>query len=455
VQVALGLALVALLQLLAVRHNVRWDLTPEKRFVLSPQARKIAESLDRNARITAFYSSQQSGQRRAMLDLLEQFHDAAPTLSFRLLDLDRSPGMARKLGVGSYNSGVFEAGERTIPLRGIDEDEIARAMLIATRRTPRTLCFVTGHGERNPQSSDDRSGYSEVAKALEKENFRIRTLATLPVGGVPDFCTVVVLAGPSHDFLPGEADTLAAYLQGGGRVFLMVDPDAPPSVLQFLNRMGVQARNDLIVDQGNRFVGADSFMPHVVRFRKEIFRDGLEAPAVLSLARTVRPLENTPDDLHVMSIAVTSPESWAFVDGTPQLDVHFRPEIDQPGPLSVATLVSFPEAGKGKASGEGAEDQGRGGRLIVLGDSDFAGNFFLNLLGNKDLFMSTIAVLAEDPVLIAVRRKGLPRGTISPIYLSERQARTIFWLAVVAQPLFFLTAGTAVGLRRRRQRGGR
>jgi len=46
-------------------------------------------------------------------------------------------------------------------------------MLVTSRARARTLCFIGGHGERTPQSSDDRSGYSEVAKSLEKENFRV------------------------------------------------------------------------------------------------------------------------------------------------------------------------------------------------------------------------------------------------------------------------------------------
>jgi ABC-type uncharacterized transport system involved in gliding motility auxiliary subunit len=290
-----------------------------------------------------------------------------------------------------------------------------------------------------------------VAKSLEKENFRIRTLRTLPIEGVPADCTVVVLAGPSHELVPGEAQALESHLRGGGRVLLLVDPDAPPSVLDFLRSAGVEAGRNLIVDQGNRFIGADSFMPHVVRFRKETFQNGLDAPAVLSLARTVRPRQDGPPELEIQSIAVTSPDSWAFADGTPDAELRFRDGVDELGPLSVAVLVTYPRINGAADEPELAAD----GRMIVIGDSDFATNFFLNLLGNKDFFMSTVAILAEDPVLVAARRKGLPRGTISPIYLSDRQGRLIFWLSVVGEPAFFLAAGLVVAMARRRRRGGR
>jgi ABC-type uncharacterized transport system involved in gliding motility auxiliary subunit len=195
-----------------------------------------------------------------------------------------------------------------------------------------------------------------------------------------------------------------------------------------------------------------------VRFRKETFQNGLDAPAVLSLARTIRPRDDGPPDLDIISIAVTSPDSWAFADGTPDAELRFRDGIDELGPLSVAVLVTYPKGDDTQgADGEApADSDGRGeGRMIVVGDSDFATNFFLNLLGNKDFFMSTVAVLAEDPVLTAARRKGLTRGTISPIYLSDRQGRLIFWLSVVAEPGFFLAVGVVVALAQRRRRGGR
>jgi hypothetical protein len=269
----------------------------------------------------------------------------------------------------------------------------------------------------------------------------------LPAEGVPAECTVVVLAGPSHDFLPGEADGLGRYLRAGGRVLLLVDPDAPPSVLRFLAQLGIEARGDLIVDEQNRFVGADSFMPQVLRFRTETFRNNLTAPAVLSLARPVGPAEQRPDDVQVTSIAATSPDSWAMVGTTqpPSETVRFRREVDEVGPLSVGALATFTPQSR----------EAPPGQLMVFGDSDFATNFYVNLLGNKDLILSAVAVLAEDPTLVAVRRKGMPSGTLSPISLTAAQSRRIFWAAVVLLPALSLLAGGVLGMRRLRQSGGR
>jgi len=458
VQVTLAVILFALLELLATRHNVRFDLTEAQSFVLSDQARQIASAVAEPVRITVFYNSQESGQRRDLTDLLEQFSTTSHHISFRLVDLDRSPGLAKKYGISSYNSGVVETDGRLTELKTVDESEIASALLKLTRARTRTLCFVTGHGERNPEDADDRQGYSEVAKALEREHFAIRTLSTIPVEGVPADCTVTVLAGPSHDLLPGEADALTAHVRRGGKVFLLIDPDAPPSVIDLARRFGVEPGNDLIVDDRNRFFGADSFMPRVPIFDQQTFKRSLDTAAVLSLARTVRPAEQPPPGTRVLLLALTSPDSWARTDGgkTPDENVRFRQGTDHPGPLPVAVLAAVRPAGTdGVDAGGSGEASDGGGRLVVMGDSDFATNFYLNLLGNKDLFMNTVAVLAEDPELVAVRRKGRPRGSISPIFLTAEQGRAIFWTAVVLMPALSVLTGAAVGWVRRRQRGGR
>jgi len=446
-QIVLSLALFAVLELLVTRHNVRFDLTPAQSFALSASARQVAETFEKPARVTAFYNSQMGDQRRDMADLLDQFRSAAPQFSYRMLDLDRSPALANKYGVSSYNTGVLEVGDDVVVLRSIDEAELTNALLSLSRQRARTVCFVTGHGERDPQDTDERAGYSQLGKALDRERFTVQTLSTLPREGVPSDCTVVVLAGPSHDLLAGEADALERFLRGGGRVLLLVDPDAPPTVLALLQQFGVVAGADLIVDERNRFVGADSFMPQVLRFRTETFHNSLTAPAVLSLARPVGAAEESPEGVQVTSIAATSPDSWAMVGESkpPDAPVRFRREVDEVGPLSVGVLATV----------RNDSPDAPPGQLMVFGDSDFASNFYLNILGNKDLILSAVAVLAEDPALVAVRRKGMPSGTLSPISLTAAESRAIFWAAVIVLPAACVLLGGAIGLRRMRHSGGR
>ncbi len=438
-------ALFTFLLLLAERHNRRLDFSPTQQFLLSDAAQKVAQSVTQEVEIIAFYTPDEPGQRRALFDTLQLFHKANPRIRYQLVDLNRSPGMAQKYRVNNAGAGVLVQNERTEQIQFVDEEGITSALIRLTRQSERKVCFITGHGEHSPFDTDERRGYTEVAKALEREGFTIQELHLIPQEGVPEDCRVVVLAGPTKDFLPGELTSLELFLVAGGQVLLLIDPGAPASVTNFLERLGARAGNDVVLDERNRLMGTDASMLHVPVFNKSIFRTELET-AVFPVARTILPTDEGDRSGRVKVLALSSPDSWAYVEGgkLPGRDARFRRDKDQPGPLPVGVYVEVPGNGQDSAPRQP-------GRLIAFGDSDFATNLALNWRGNKDVFLNSVALLAEDPTLIAVRRKGLPRGSISPIYLTESQDNVVFWIAVVAVPATVATVGLFVaGARRRR-----
>jgi ABC-type uncharacterized transport system involved in gliding motility auxiliary subunit len=443
-QVVIVATTLAFLLLLAERHNRRFDFSPEQRYVLSEAARKVAEQIDRPALITAFYTPDEPGQRRAVLDTLELFSRANPLIRYRLVDLNRSPALAQAYGINNAGSGVMEMDGRREAIRYIDEEGISTAILRLTRQSERKVCFITGHGEHSPYDNDDRRGYSEVGKALEREMFTIHQVEFIAENQLAAAgCRVVVLAGPNRDFLPGELAALSKFLESGGQVLLLVDPDAPADLVRWLLEHGVRAGQDVVLDERNRLVGMDPSVLTVPAFNKSVFRTDLE-PAVFPVARTVVPTEEGDRSGRVQVLALSSPESWAYIEGgrLPDREVRFRRGKDQPGPLPVGVQVEFPVAGHNSEAP---------GRLIVFGDSDFATNLSLNWRGNKDLFLSSVGLLAEDPALVAVRRKGLPKGSVSPIYLTEGQDAVVFWVAVVLVPSVVVVAGIFIATHRRRK----
>jgi hypothetical protein len=325
-------------------------------------------------------------------------------------------------------------------------------LLELTREGERTLCFVVGHGEHSPRDIDERKGYSEVGKALEFENFRIKTIDDVPQSGLPEECTVVVIAGPTKDLLPGEGDQLAQAVRTGARVLLMLDPEAPQSFVDFLASYGVRVSDDIVVEERNRFYGADSFMPRVPVFDRETFGNNLNTAAVFSLARTLLPGEESPPGSRVLLLAITGPDTWARVGEVPkdEDELQFRRDVDHPGPLPVGVMIT----GSTRRAEGAPPVEPIAGKLIAFGDSDFPSNLYLNILGNKDLFMSSIAVLAEEPELVAMRAKSEIPGPLSPLYLTAEQARRIFWTAVIIVPGTIALLGI-IFVSRRRARASR
>ena len=117
--------------------------------------------------------------------------------------------------------------------------------------------------------------------------------------------------------------------------------------------------------------------------------------------------------------------------------VTFAPDRDRHGPLPVAAL----------ARTQGTDE--RQGVVVVIGDADFVTNLHLNVLGNRDLLLATAELIARADPLAAARPPGPPGGTFSPLTLTAREARLVFWGVVVA-PSALLAAVALAAARRRR-----
>lgn len=435
VQVATMVAILGCLLALATLHPWRLDLTPERRFTLAPYTREVLSRIADDVRITVFYSSQAPAMRRDMAELLALYQEAQPRIAVRFLDLDRSPGMAKRLAVSTYNTAAIEAGERRQHVDLVNEENTTAALLAVAGAPPVATYFVVGHGEHDPRDGDERAGASEAARALATEGFRPGALEG--AAAIPGDAGLVVLAGPTRELSPVEVDALAAYVTGGGRLLVLADPGAPASLRTLLARFGIELAGDLVVDEQGRLFGTDGLSARVAYLNQGLVPDAPAVQALLPEAQSVRLME--VPGVHADYLAMTAETTWADIDRRSLGGgrVTFAPGRDRHGPLPVAAL----------ARPQGTDE--RQGVVVVVGDADFVTNLHLNVLGNRDLLLATAELIARADPLAAARPPGPPGGTFSPLILTAREARLVFWAVVVA-PSALLAAVALAAARRRR-----
>ncbi|HEU5304438.1 MAG TPA: GldG family protein, partial [Gemmatimonadales bacterium] len=217
VMVVLLLGIIGLVEAISYRHNARLDLTENRRHSLSPQTIEVLKALKTDINAIAFFRSDQPGKRVAE-DLFKQYaRYGGNRFTWRVVDPDREPGLARRYTIESYGTIVLETKERSEKVTDAEEEKLTNGLVKLTREGKRAVYVVQGHGERE-LANTDRPGFSEAKAAMERSNYEVKPLVLARQDRVPDDAAVVVLPGPRTELLPPELDALDKYLGGNGKL---------------------------------------------------------------------------------------------------------------------------------------------------------------------------------------------------------------------------------------------
>jgi ABC-type uncharacterized transport system involved in gliding motility auxiliary subunit len=436
-EVAFLLIIAISIEVLLSRLNIRFDLTPEKKYSLSEATRQTLHALRQPVQATVFY---RRGDREKHDELLGLMAQETPSFSYQLFDLDRAPGLAQRYGVTAYGATVVETADNRLTIPLADEERMLNALL-RVQQSEKTIYFLVGHGENDPLDSEERTGYGVLKKVLETENYRVRPLPLMTVRAVPDDADLVLIAGPKGELMPGELDALSAYLNAGGHALFMLDPYTVPNLSRYLTQYGFALEESVIVDDQNQIAGGEPLMPMISRFAPDVFPRQPRGEPMLPVVQPVRVLDGK-----ARTFAFSSDSSWVVKSRArlEQNELSFKAGEDERGPAPVAAIATV-----------GKEKQGK---VIVFGDSDFVNNFYVRVPGNVDFFMNTLGWMLDRQELIALGRT--PNAPVSKrgatpqqsLYMTATQSRLFFWLMVIVEPALVFLLGMAV-FARRRQKG--
>jgi len=320
----------------------------------------------------------------------------------------------------------------------------------------RKVYYLQGHGEKEPNDTE-RDGFSAASGLLRRDNYMVERLVLAQLNDVPTDATVVLIAGPTTDVLPAEAEALRRYLARAGKLMILLDPPlgpeaAPlPNLEAIIREWGIEPGNNVVVDVSGAtnepsIAVAATYPLHAITER-------FATLTIYPLARAVEPIEGGTDGRVAQPIVETSRQSWAESDlasltsdtGVTMDDASG----DRPGPIRLGVAVSAP-AEEADAPAEGEQETGDAlvpeTRIVVFGDSDFPSNAYGGVPGNLNFFANAISWLAQQENLIAIRPTEAEdrRVTMTPNQQWWAMATSVFLL-----PAFVFGAGIFTWWRRR------
>ncbi|MHB1131964.1 MAG: GldG family protein [Chloroflexota bacterium] len=428
------LGIIVLVNVLGARHSTRWDLTESQAFTLSSQTLSVLTAIQQPVHVVGFYQDGDPRRQDAQ-DLLTEYASRSDKLTYEFVDPDLKPTLAQSYGIRDYQM-VFTSGERRQDVMTAGESEFTSALLKLTGGEQKSVAFVTGHGERSLDGTDNAS-YQRAKAALEADNYAV-TILSLATGPVAEGTEALIIAGSKQAWLDQERQALRDYLRQGGKVLLLYDPGDDAQLDDIAAEYGVALGQDLIVDRVSSLF-PDIGTPIISRYESSPITKGLPQTVFPGVAALMPP-EQPPADVTVNPLAYTSEQSWTEKDvRNPRYDEG----VDSRGPLAIAVSV---EVGAQTAGEAQSGDDAKRTRLVIVGDADFASNAYLDLVGNRDLLVNAVNWLAESEELITIRPKPVVDRTL---FLTATQANVVWYSTVLILPLLVLATGVSVWWSRR------
>jgi len=428
------IAILAIVNFLAARHSVRWDFSENQNFSLAPQTHRVIRSLPREVKITVFTREKDPGYQ-SYKERLDSYRQASPKITVEFVDPERQPRVAQSYGITRSDTAIFESGGQTVRVTNPSEAELTGALIRVSKDDKKRILFLEGHGELGTDNRE-RTGLSVAKEILTKQGYEVGTVSLLTQGAVPENTSILAMAGPRKPITSDELDRIKAYVDKGGHVLVMIDPDSQADINPLLKHWGLGAGPGVLVDFQDRLAQGEPTVLLVRTFTEHEITQDLTAAVLFPLARHITFDEQIGKDWEYVQLARTSPNSRAMKVTGRVLALNEKEDIKGPLPMAVALAPkTLPAEGKPRPA------------IVVIGNSTFASNAFVNFPGNSDFFLHTVAWLAQDRDMISI---GPRDQALRPFVPNPIQERTLLYVQVFLLPALLLIAGVNVWRKRRR-----
>lgn len=459
--VVLLLAIIGLLAWLSTRYDYRADWTASGRNSLSPASIALLKRLHGPVTITAVARQQAPAALRPEISaLVRRYQRHKPDISLHFLDPGSQPQEVRALGVRVEGEMVVGYQGRSEHIERPSEQALSNTLQRLLRGGQRRLVFTTGHGERAPHGAANFD-YGQWIRVLKQKGFTAQTLNLARHPAIPADTSVLVIAGPQVDFLPGEVRLIRDYVQHGGNLLWLHDPGPLHGLAPLAEALGVKFVPGVIVDPTAQQLGiprADYAI--VTGYGDQAIVKGFRYITLFPQAAGLQ--VTPPKGWQQADFLRTAADSWAET-GPLSGTIRFDAGQDTRGPLTLGVALTRTLTGPttdtthdapantvGKTNPKTGADKPtpHHQRVVVLGDGDFLSNAILGNQGNLDLGERLVNWLAHDDEVI-----DIPARTAPDIKLSlDRTTWALVGLVFLAVlPLFLLVTGVTVWARRRKR----
>lgn len=421
----------------------RWDVTEGAENTAKPEIVELVNQADSPIEVLAFYRPS-SFQKETTEEYLKSIMAESDNISYQFIDWEAEPFLAQQYEV-TNDTVVFVKNrgtdnELTASTPFVSDRDVYGALLQVINPVNKTAYFLTGHGEIDITDGTELGGQF-IVENLKELGFTIEQLDLRIEDAVPADASILVILAPQVALQQIEIEAIQAYTAGGGSLFLTRDAILSQDALDaesdglanyLATDWGLTLRQDLVIDPPMAYrdlplgiiIGDFGFSPII---DEDIRQYGM----LLDTARSIE--VSQIEGLTYVELLRTSAEAWG------ETDVEAQPQIDEGadavGPLAIAVS---------------AENPITGGRVVVMGETDFLRNILVSIPTANPLFITNaFNWLAKDEQTLELT----PRPEIErSLAITAEQVLLIQLVSACFSPLLVAIIGGYMWWLRRKQR---
>ena len=399
------------------RHDTKLDLTFNKRFTLLNETKQVLDLIQEELTITGFYKKSEVDSFFLLFNPLKEYK---PQIKLIHIDPISKPHLTQKYQIRQTKSVVFSYRNFSTTITNPNLQKITTAILKVLKQKEKELYFVVGTEIK--QLPKDLSLLNIM---LTHSNYKVKLIPINLISQIPLISdNLLIFPRIKNPITTKQINQIQALLNHGGKIIFLIDSAINSGLEPLLLSYGIKLHpNDIIVldpkskqaqyQKGNYLlISGNKATSHSIT--KDLYSSLLFYKA-RSLQETTTNIPFTKTTV----LAKSTNNTWSDLDGlTKKITLDKK---DHKGPIPLAIL-----------------SERKNNSIIVVGDSDFITNSFLNNLPNGGFILNMINYLNGYYDLININPRPNKKTFIS---LPLRIRSVFFYLLVIIAPIIILGTG--------------
>lgn len=432
---ALFVALVTLLAFIAQDERREWDVTRSARNTLSQPTLDVLRQIDGPVTITAFAVAQDASGanvHKIIEERLRPYRRAKPDLALSIVDPREDPKRAEAAGIRTPSEFVIEYRRRTehLALGDFTEQSFANVLMRLMRGSASLVLWLEGHGERRLDGIANHD-LGEFGRQLQQKGIKLNSVNLALAQEVPANASLLVITAPQTDLQPSEVEKIQRYVQAGGNLLWLIDPEPLRGMQPIAEMLGLVLTPGTVVDFAVRPRAGPPVFAVATSYGQHPITAAFRYNAMFPYARQIG--ISDIEEWRVSPLIEVAQRGWVEM-GKLEEKPAFDASRDLPGPVNIAAAFE-------RAAGDKQQ------RIVVVGNGAFLSNAYLGNAGNLQLGVATVNWLTAEDDMIAID----PRPAAdSRIQIDQMTLYLIGFGFLLVLPLVFIVTGVVIWWRRRK-----